>query len=227
MRQKLIEAYTFDYSPPPTPAALKEAINDVEAKMTKDGVIMTNIFDISNTKNSNSKTNLNNVGVVSFKSGSILSPNEAVSNTPNVIGSTIKAPGKFSPFPTGTSSTTPTKLASISLPQGVWLINFSMVLGGSSLGNSLPTFAGVGTSVPKSPFIFFGNTDDSPTSSDDILYLTTSAGAYVIPLNLQGSFVYNQSSSKNTPIYLYGCTGSGSKFSYIIVDPFFTATRLA
>ena len=69
MRQKLTEAYIFDYSPPPTPAAFKEAINDVEAKMTKDGVIMTNIFDISNTKNSNSTTDLNKVGLISFNNG--------------------------------------------------------------------------------------------------------------------------------------------------------------
>ena len=51
MRQKLIEAYTFDYSPPPTPGYFNEAVNDIQAKMTKDGVMMTNISDISNTKN--------------------------------------------------------------------------------------------------------------------------------------------------------------------------------
>ena len=231
MRQKLIEAYTFDYSPPPTPGYFNEAVNDIQAKMTKDGVMMTNISDISNTKNPNSTTNLNNVGVVSFKGGTMLSPSQVLSNkittkTPSIIGSTIQA-STFSPFPTGTNSMTPTKLASISLPQGVWLINFSMVLGlgGTSVDGPWPTFAGVGTSVPKSPFFFIDN--PGTTSSDDILYLTTSAGNLFIPLNLQGSFVYNQKSKGKTPIYLFGCTGSGYNFSYIIVDPFFSATRLA
>ena len=95
MRQKLIEAYTFDYSPPPTPGYFNEAVNDIQAKMTKDGVMMTNISDISNTKNPNSTTNLNNVGVVSFKGGTMLSPSKALSNTSSntssIIGSTIQA----------------------------------------------------------------------------------------------------------------------------------------
>ena len=221
MRQKLTEAYTFDYSPPPTPGYFNEAVNDIDTKMTKDGVTMTNIYDISNTKDSNSKTNLNTVGSISFKSGSILSPSQALSNkTSTVIGSTIKPPGGFSPFPTGgKSSMTPKILASISLPQGVWFINFSIVLGSYAAVPS-PTFAGVGTSVPKYPFIITQNTSE-------YLYLTTSAGDMNVPLNLQGSFVYNQSSSKNTPIHLYGCTYSGQPFFYSIADPLFTATRLA
>ena len=223
MRQKLIEAYTFDYSPPPTPGYFNEAVNDIQAKMTKDGVQMTNIFDISNTKDSNSTTNLNTVGSISFKSGSILSPSQALSNkTSTVIGSTIKPPGGFSPFPTGgTKSMTPKTLASISLPQGVWFINFSIVLGSDAAAiGPFSTFAGVATSVPPSPLAV-------TRSTTEYLYLTTSAGDINVPLNLQGSFVYNQSSSKNTPIYLYGCTYTGQAFYYAISDPLFTATRLA
>ena len=72
MRQKLIEAYTFDYSPPPTPAIFNQANNDVQAvkaKMTKDGIQMTNISEITNMKNRMSTTNLNKVGTISFKNG--------------------------------------------------------------------------------------------------------------------------------------------------------------
>ena len=99
MRQKLIEAYTFDYSPPPTPGYLNEAVNDIQAKVTKDGVQMTNISEITNTKNRISTTNLNEVGTISFKNGmKMTTDNNAISglnqlNSINVSGNDLSNVG--------------------------------------------------------------------------------------------------------------------------------------
>jgi hypothetical protein len=245
MRQKLIEAY--EYSPPPTPGYFNEAVNDIQAKMTKDGVMMTNISDISNTKNPKSTTNLNevgaisfkngmkmtnnaisgvdtisttnlnNVGAVSFTSGSKLSPDQAVSNTTSVIGSTVKATS-VATFPKKT--TTPTKLATLTLSKGVWLINFLLnVLGINQNGEII--VARVGNTIAG-----------AGAGSSSFLY-TTQIGGFVSNAGpqapLQGTFVYNQTSDTNQSLILYGySTVNNSSVQYSSNNKnMFTATRLA
>ena len=198
MRQKLFEAYTFDYSPPPTPGYLNEALNDIEAKVGQNGIVMTNISDITNMKNSTSTTNMNKVGSLSFNSGmkmannaitgvdtitgvntitgsssgttisnvdqlsftntsSYISPSVALANSDeNVIGYTIAKYGasktggnnwsiqvakgkgeKNPPYPTQKSKAPYGEtLVSLSLPTGVWLINYGILLEGMGQANN-------------------------------------------------------------------------------------------
>ena len=212
---------------------------------------MTNIFDISNTKNPKSTTNLNEVGTISFKngmnkngmklvngaisgvdtisttnlnnvdavsftSGSKLSPSQALSNTSGVIGSTVEA--SVGSFPQNT--TNPTQLAKLTLPKGVWLINFLLnVLGINQNGEII--VARVGNSVAKSNAL-----------SGSFLY-TTQIGGFVSNQGpqapLQGTFVYNQTSNKDQPLILYGySTVNNSSVQYSSNNKnMFTATRLA
>ena len=93
MRQKLIEAY--DYSPPSTPGYLNEAVNDIQAKVTKDGVVMTNISDISNTKNPKSTTNLNKVGSILFNNGMKMT-NNAISGVDTISTTNLNNVGSVS-----------------------------------------------------------------------------------------------------------------------------------
>ena len=52
---------------------VQNASNDIQSAITPSGVVLQNISDITNTKNSNSTTNLNKVGSISFQSGGVLS----------------------------------------------------------------------------------------------------------------------------------------------------------
>ena len=249
MRQKLIEAY--EYSPPPTPGYFNEAVNDIDTKMTKDGVKMTNIFDITNTKNpysttnlnkvgsinfkngmtitngaisgvdtisttNLSTTNLNNVGAVSFTSGSKLSPSQALSNTQNVIGSTVQA--TVGSFPQNTEN--PTQLAKLSLSKGVWLVNFLLNVDGMNQNGEI-IVARVGNTVAN-----------SSANSSSFLY-TTQIGGFVSnegpQAPLQGTFVYNQTSDTPQSLILYGySTKNNSQVQYTSNNKnMFTATRLA
>ncbi len=81
-RQKLFEAY--EYSPPPTP--FSQGIEDIEAKDGPNGITMTNIYSISNTKNSKSTTNLGTVGTMSFNNGMKMAKN-AITGVETITGS--------------------------------------------------------------------------------------------------------------------------------------------
>ena len=69
--------------------------------MTKDGVMMTNIHDISNTKTPKSTTNLNKVGEINFKNGmTMTNNNNAISgvkklNDINVSGKNLSNVGEL------------------------------------------------------------------------------------------------------------------------------------
>ena len=52
---------------------VQNASNDIQSAITPSGLVLQNIYDITNTKNSNSTTNLNKVGSISFKNGGKLS----------------------------------------------------------------------------------------------------------------------------------------------------------
>lgn len=110
-RQKLFEAY--EYSPPPTPGYINEAISDIEAINGPNGITMKNIYSISNTKNSNSTTNLTKVGAMEFNSGMKITENaisgvkklndinvsrNELSNVGKVNGKPIRRPPKQHAF---------------------------------------------------------------------------------------------------------------------------------
>lgn len=83
MRQKLFEAY--DYAPPSPPKF--QAADKIEAKVGQNGIVMTNISDITNMKDSTSTTNMNKVGSLSFNSGMKMAKN-SITGVETITGST-------------------------------------------------------------------------------------------------------------------------------------------
>ena len=161
MRQKLLEAYTFDYSPPPTPAIFNQANNDVQAvkaKMTKDGIQMTNIYDITNMKNSNSTTNLNKVGQISFNDGMNMKKDTISGvkklNDINVSGSTISNVGTINDI--NVSGNNLSNVGTIRFNNGVSIqpnnmgLNFNFPNGGPGGTSSLIKF-----NTDNSDFVVF------------------------------------------------------------------------
>ena len=268
MRQKLIEAY--EYSPPPTPGYFNEAVNDIQAKMTKDGVMMTNIFDITNTRHPTSTTNLNKVGSINFNpntngsngmtmtngaisgvdtitglntitgsssgttisnvdklsftnTSSYISPSDALTNSnENVIGYTLAKYGASTtggnnwsistygspPFPQNSKGKI---LVSLSLPTGVWLITYGILLKAVTDGTAVARVI-----VNKDTNNIIQSNQQGPNNGQ---------------VFLNGSLVYRPTASTTT-LSLYGYqTGTTASYDSQSASGsrqnFFSATRLA
>ena len=274
MRQKLIEAY--EYSPPPTPGYFNEAVNDIQAKMTKDGVMMTNIFDITNTRHPTSTTNLNKVGSINFNpntngsngmtmtngaisgvdtitglntitgsssgttisnvdklsftnTSSYISPSVALANNDeNVIGYTKAKYGASTtggnnwsistynspPFPSSPKGTNGQILVSLSLPTGVWLITYGILLKGMGQANNT---AVVRVIVGTDKNNIIQSNQQGPVQGNGQVFLN-------------GSLVYRAIATTTLSLYGYQTGNSGSFDSQSASSSrqnFFSATRLA
>jgi len=267
MRQKLFEAYEY-YSPPPTPGYFNEAVNDIKAKMTKDGVKMTNISDITNTRDPKSTTNLNKVGSINFNNGmtmtnraisgvdtitglntitgsssgttisnvdqlsftntsSYISPSDALVNSnENVIGYTLAKYGASTtggnnwsistygspPFPQNSKGQI---LVSLSLPTGVWLITYGILLKGMGTKNNTAVARVI---VNKDTNNIIQSNQQGPVGGNGQVFLN-------------GSLVYRATASTTTlSLYGYQVGTSGqydSQSSSGSRQNFFSATRLA
>lgn len=132
------------------------------------------------------------------------------------IGETITNSTDFTTF----SSSNDQILARIYIPNGTWLINFSMTVKNINQGVTVVRVQ-EGSTIAKPP------SGSSYLESTQYLYSTQFGPLTnsVDQSNLQGTFVYNQLATNTKPVILYGQKSSATFVSNS--KNIFTATRIA